>query len=154
MINPVYPFVAEAPGVARTTEFILNELYTKQFGVYAPPMVASTDDAEVERPDIKLEPGQKNGETAIYKADGSSKPAKKPWGDFEKGPKGQIYTMPMQIRHVNGGAWYQLPNEPRVSVAGQVEVTKTTINRSAGKKGTVTEEEYLDDYQITIQGIT
>jgi hypothetical protein len=137
------PYKPENKFNINPTEFLLDEIYQRQFGTFTLPYRQTE-----QKFDSKSE---EFGAIALaWQAE--------PWGDFKAGPKGQIYRMPIALRKtqtVDGaaGPWFQLPNEPMVSVRGSVEITKTTINRSGGKRGTVTEEEHLEDYQVTIQGI-
>ena len=125
----------------------IDAIYRQQFGLWHLPLfdkVASNGSvADAEELQGVAAPGLAQQE---------------PWGDFEKGPRGQVYRMPIAIRPATAvgqaaSPWYQLPNEPMISVRGKVKVTKTTINRGNGGKGTVSEEEHLEDYSVSIQGI-
>lgn len=74
-----------------------------------------------------------------------------------KGNFGQI-RMPLEVQIPGGKVWQMLPNEPLLTIKGRKEIVKTTISRGRdkrgyAKKGSVKEVIYMDDYDITIDGI-
>jgi Domain of unknown function (DUF6046) len=157
------PYIPENRINPNPTEFVLDEIYQRQFGTFALPFRYKAEPAPIDEPKVDGNLDNSQPEAAFMKPTKVLAAPDRPWvpasgGPFLAGPSGQKYRMPIRVRFTESvgapaGEWFQLPNEPIISVRGHVEVTKTAINRSGRKKGMVTEEEYLDDYQITIQGI-
>jgi hypothetical protein len=125
-------------------EFNLNELYQKTYGYVGPPYpTAGIPDPRNLLPikDFRqLDLGISKRKTG--KVTGSS----------DKGSMlGAELRMPCKIR-IPGGEWFQLPNEPIVSLEMSKDIVLTSLNRGK-KRFTVKEEINLDDYKITIRGI-
>ena len=131
-------------------KFDINDLYRRAFGYVAPPF------PDGGLPDIaSLLPVRDAGAVFGLKKDSKNEvPEGKVYSMFkETSALGQVFKMPTGLRIVGEKEWYKLPNEPLVSISGGNDIITTVLNRGK-KRGTVKEYSNLQDYEITIRGIS
>jgi hypothetical protein len=66
------------------------------------------------------------------------------------GSTGKVFSMPTKVKAKESDSWYELPNEPLISIDGSKQLIRTPID---GNNGTFKESFGLNDYVIRIQGI-
>lgn len=131
----------------------LNDLYRYVFNYVAPPYpIGGIPDP------MNLLPIKKAPDAALLGFPSDEEP-KKMNGEFvQDSMLGAELRMPTALRIPGKQAWFQLPNEPIISLIGKKEVVVTPVIRSRNEqgkllRGTVKEEMYLDDYTISVRGI-